>query len=393
MHRALAACLVASMALPALAQPPATVVPFRAYAVSADGRVVVGQDGQNRAVYWTAAEGVVPLGTPYNYSNSRAVGVSGDGTVIVGNSGPSYYSGWVWTAASGFTLLTMPSASRTTATCISRDGSVVGGVCVVPPDVWYQAMAWTHAEGGRQMPGGNNMGTWLYALSADGTQGVGSGASGIGTWAQHWPSTYTWCVSLGTVPGENHSYGFAATPDVTTIVGQTSNTQTGKAMIWRSGQGIELLNSILGRPEASLRCVNDAGTLAGGFIGQGGAVAEIGLIWRAGTGLVSSESFFASHGLTVPSLQYVVGISADGTVIVSRTSSGSSVIVHLTPCGTADFDNDGDAGTDQDIEAFFSCLAGACCPACHGSDFNADGDVGTDVDIESFFRVLAGGAC
>jgi hypothetical protein len=391
-------CLVGALVLMAassvLAQPTATVVPnFRAYAVSADGRVVVGQNSQSRAAYWTAAGGLVPIGTPSNYNNSRAVGVSGDGAVIIGNSGSSYYSGWVWTAASGFTLMTLPGASRTTATCLSRDGQVVGGIGVVPPDVWYQSMVWTHAEGGRQMPGGNNMGTWLYALSADGSQGVGSGSSGIGTWAQHWPSTYTWCVSLGTVPGENHSYGMACTPDVGVIVGQTSTTQTGKAMIWRSGIGLELHNSIMGRPEASLRCVNDAGTLAGGFIGPGGGIAEAGLIWQAGTGLMSAESYFAAQGLTVPSLQYVVGISGDGKVIVSRTSAGSSVIVHLPPCGTADFDNDGDAGTDMDIEAFFACLAGSCCPACHGSDFNTDGDSGTDADIESFFRVLAGGAC
>jgi|GEM_PF-830988 len=65
------------------------------------------------------------------------------------------------------------------------------------------------------------------------------------------------------------------------------------------------------------------------------------------------------------------------------------------PCGTADFNGDSDFGTDQDIEAFFACLAGACCPTCFagGADFNADGDFGTDQDIEAFFRVLAGGAC
>jgi hypothetical protein len=64
-------------------------------------------------------------------------------------------------------------------------------------------------------------------------------------------------------------------------------------------------------------------------------------------------------------------------------------------CGTADFDGDGDVGTDADIEAFFACLAGNCCPTCYpgGADFNADGDVGTDADIEAFFRVLAGGPC
>jgi hypothetical protein len=66
-----------------------------------------------------------------------------------------------------------------------------------------------------------------------------------------------------------------------------------------------------------------------------------------------------------------------------------------SPCGSVDFNGDGDIGTDADIEAFFACLGGACCPTCdpHGADFNGDGDIGTDADIESFFRVLAGGPC
>jgi hypothetical protein len=64
-------------------------------------------------------------------------------------------------------------------------------------------------------------------------------------------------------------------------------------------------------------------------------------------------------------------------------------------CGTADFNGDTDFGTDQDIEAFFACLAGVCCPTCwhNGADFNGDGDFGTDQDIEAFFRVLAGAPC
>jgi hypothetical protein len=60
---------------------------------------------------------------------------------------------------------------------------------------------------------------------------------------------------------------------------------------------------------------------------------------------------------------------------------------------SADFNGDGDIGTDADIEAFFACLGGNCCTTCGTADFNGDGDVGTDADIEAFFRVLAGGGC
>jgi hypothetical protein len=71
----------------------------------------------------------------------------------------------------------------------------------------------------------------------------------------------------------------------------------------------------------------------------------------------------------------------------------ASRIAIWRPPLTADFNGDGDFGTDADIEAFFACLGGACCPLCGDSDFNNDGDFGTDQDIESFFRVLAGGTC
>jgi hypothetical protein len=69
---------------------------------------------------------------------------------------------------------------------------------------------------------------------------------------------------------------------------------------------------------------------------------------------------------------------------------------YFEPCRmrtcTPDFNGDGDHGTDADIEAFFACLAGSCCPRCT-PDFDGDGNAGTDEDIEAFFRVLAGGNC
>jgi hypothetical protein len=66
----------------------------------------------------------------------------------------------------------------------------------------------------------------------------------------------------------------------------------------------------------------------------------------------------------------------------------------LPPCCRTDFNGDGAVGTDADIEAFFACLSGNCCPTCPpNADYNCDGGVGTDADIDSFFRVLSGGAC
>ncbi len=78
-----------------------------------------------------------------------------------------------------------------------------------------------------------------------------------------------------------------------------------------------------------------------------------------------------------------------------------TVVINVVPptsgggCGSADFNCDGDIGTDSDISAFFACISGNCPPApCQSTaDFNGDGDLGTDADIDAFFRVLGGGTC
>lgn len=53
-----------------------------AYAVSADGSVVVGRSGDS-AFRWTSETGMVDIGSPGR--ESRALGITGDGTVIVGH--------------------------------------------------------------------------------------------------------------------------------------------------------------------------------------------------------------------------------------------------------------------------------------------------------------------
>jgi hypothetical protein len=72
----------------------------------------------------------------------------------------------------------------------------------------------------------------------------------------------------------------------------------------------------------------------------------------------------------------------------SVTSNEGTLLIN-----SADFNGDGDVGTDADIDAFFACLGGNCCANCGSADFNGDGDVGTDADIDAFFRVLSGGGC
>jgi hypothetical protein len=114
-----------------------------------------------------------------------------------------------------------------------------------------------------------------------------------------------------------------------------------------------------------------------------------GFNWNFGPSVITplrSMAFDGNETWLVRSTGYNGAYRANTEVM--RLESGPT-------CGTADFDGDGDVGTDADIEAFFACLAGNCCPTCYsgGADFDGDGDTGTDADIEAFFRVLAGGPC
>jgi hypothetical protein len=120
---------------------------------------------------------------------------------------------------------------------------------------------------------------------------------------------------------------------------------------------------------------------------------------RAGFMLDFPDSALETGASTLTDISFSVtdaaGLHAFPASRPGRAEIGWFRFTVAPPCGTADFDGDGDVGTDADIEAFFACLAGTCCPTCFagGADFNGDGDVGTDADIEAFFRVLAGGPC
>jgi alpha-tubulin suppressor-like RCC1 family protein len=117
--------------------------------------------------------------------------------------------------------------------------------------------------------------------------------------------------------------------------------------------------------------------------------------WRRNGSNLSNNSRVS--GVTTSSLTISpVGAFMAGTydvVVTNACGTVTSLPAQLTLRDPADFNGDGDVGTDADIEDFFSCLAGNCCAQCLSADFNNDGDLGTDADIESFFRVLAGGDC
>ncbi len=171
-----------------------------AYGANVDGSVVVGAsvwggDGRNRAFRWTAATGMVNLGTlpggirsvaracsadgnvvvgwsgtsdahhhafrwengvmtsisnPAVFFDTEALGVSGDGQVVVGAWGPSLLTPakpFRWTAETGMVNLgTFPGGTWGEAWGANHDGSMVVGWSEVAAGQW-RAFVWTQTDG------------------------------------------------------------------------------------------------------------------------------------------------------------------------------------------------------------------------------------------------------
>lgn len=343
-------------------------------AVNSDGSVVVGNatDGNGPAgvFAWTQARGMQVLSSN---PNATAFSVSGDGTVVFGNFGTSdfQFGTWTWDGTQWI------AHAFGTAYSDSLNGRISGGfgfgvmssdhnTFVGLPTItypFYTVLATSYFDGINAYPVFVNFPAGLRVLptgiSADGNVVVG--------------------YILGT-PRPVRLSRHSGVIDVTYL---------------------PFINPVTGAEGGSAETCNADGSLiVGGGPPPGGAV-----LWSDTVGLINLNQYLPLLGVDLQgsTLGVATGISGDGRVIIGRTNGFSSVqlgwMVTL-PCPpifgchcTSDFNADGDYGTDQDIQDFFACLGGNCCPVCGSSDFNGDGDFGTDADIQSFFSVLGGGCC
>ncbi len=170
--------------------------PSYAFGVSADGSVVVGYSyhgnpAGDEAFIWSGGSlqglGQLPGG---NFDHSRAYNVSDDGTVVVGQSlSASGYEAFRWEAGSMQGLGDLPGgAFHSRAEAVSQDGSVIVGQSSVASG--SEAVRWSGGtiSGLGDLPGGSHI-SIAWDVSADGGTVVGGGNTALGWEAFIWDST------------------------------------------------------------------------------------------------------------------------------------------------------------------------------------------------------------
>ena len=291
---------------------------------SADGSVVVGwsrnASGVNEAFIWTSSTGMVGLGqlpgdtTSSSYSNAYAI--SADGSVVVGESS---HKAFRWTSSTGIGALDTDSGSQSTislASSVSANGQYAAGYIANPPSTPHQAAAWVPGPtllG--DIPGGQFYSD-AYGISNDGrVVGVGWGPAGFEAFTSEDGVT----TGLGYLEGGNgNSAATAITPDGQTIVGHSDSPLGLQAYRWTEQEGMVGLGDLSGgyfHSEAT-------GVSADGSVIIGNSDSEHAtmgaFVWTAFDGMLDLQTILSDSGYDMSewSVLNAWGISDDGRTIV-----------------------------------------------------------------------------
>lgn len=227
--------------------------PYRANAVSADGNVVVGESG-NDAFLWTLRDGPNSLGFLYTPSyedtvSSSAYGVSADGNTVVGSSSSSGIKTYITQAfrwkdgvMEGLGFLDEYSATSS-ALGVSADGNVVVGYSI-NSDGNEEAFRWE----GDVMTGLGFLGTGTSsvanAVSADGNVVVGFSGELFGD-SEGYFEAFRWeddvMTGLGHLfPEGTYSFALGVSADGNVVVGYSENSVGNEeAFRWTQGGGMQ----------------------------------------------------------------------------------------------------------------------------------------------------------
>lgn len=308
-----------------------------AWAISADGSVVVGESNgvtSLEAVRWDDA-GMASLGV-----SGSARDISADGSVIAGifvNGG--HAEAFVWTAAGGVVGLGVAGYTHSYAHAISADGDSVVG------QLWgtgvSQAFLWTPGGGMQALPyfvGGRQQSAAL-GVSDTGLV-VGFASHLVDTEAYYWTEASGALTGLGYLPGGTYSSAYDVTPDGRVIVGESGAADgSWHPVVWRDNGGgyvISDLGLLGGWDGATAVSLTPDGNVVVGY-----AMPSVGdnvaFRWSSDHGMQTMRDWLAATGVDVGSWQLVdaMDVSSDGnTVVGSGVNAAGDTEAYVATAGT-----------------------------------------------------------
>ncbi len=325
--------VIFNLVLPLIAREPSFVaVKGRSiFGVSGDGNVAVGswKPTPQEAFHWTLDSEFNGLGGLSDASPhySVAMGVSTDGSIVVGNSRSDLGRGheaFIWTTENGMQRLGFAGQGLS----VSDDGTVVGS-----RHQGSRAFRWNSIEGYEDLGELRGVQHWATDISSDGRVIVGTSAlndfeSEAFVWTRE-----TGMLSLDDqLTGEYQSEAVAVSSDGSTIVGYSGDT----AYSWSEATGMVDLGMLPGMSSARARGVSGDGSVIVGTVQELNPFHVRPFLWDASHGMRDlTDVLNQEYDLELPDLDltYASDISADGNVIVGRTTTGVSWIATIPEPG------------------------------------------------------------
>ena len=289
--------------------------------ISGNGLVVVGTSNDSslnfQPYYWTAADGMVPLGD-LGGNDGDAFAANSDGSVIVGKSLDAavggHYQAFRWENGIMTPLVPVVPNVDSSATGVSADGSVVVGETV---DLGGNEVAFRW-ENNLMTTLGSTAGRTdsdCWGVSADGLVVVGAVSnSGNNLLAYRWEGGLM--SDLGTLGGAE-SYANAVSADGSIVVGASDNLAGYlEAFRWTQADGMHGLGSLGGDSQAN--AVSADGSIIVGVSEDANAIDQ-GCVWTD-LGISAIDDLLSRAGVDMTSchISEANGISADGSTIVAK---------------------------------------------------------------------------